>query len=201
MAWLLALFLFQGPGEGWNLVQAPPREVKRVYWDLFETTEVWVLLLPGGPQGEPPPVNIVVQAFFSGRAKRDPYSGLPQWPKGEPERLTVRVQPVPMTLFNELSLRLVVDDETFDLGASCMSPGRSGPPCQILYSGVVSESGFGAAAIGVSVEVQPALLQRLAKARVVTGTALGFPILLSSDDLGAVGKFAEAVHLNVAPRK
>jgi hypothetical protein len=195
MAWLLALFLFQGPGEGWNLVQAPPREVKRVYWDLFETTEVWVLLLPGDPQGEPAPVNVVFQAFFSGRAKRDPYSKLPEWPKGEPERLTVRVQPFPTTVLKEPSLRLVVDDETFDLGASCKWPLGFGGPCQILYSGE------GGAIIGVSVEVQPALLQRLAKARVVTGTALGFPILLSSDDLGAVGKFAEAVHLKVDPQE
>ncbi len=200
MAWLLALFLFQAPGEGWNLVQAPPREVKRVYWDLFETTEVWVLLLPGGPQGEPAPVNVVFQAFFSGRAKRDPYSKLiPQWPKGKPERLTVRVQPFPMTVLNEPSLRFVVDDETFDLGASCNWPLGFGGPCQILSGG--SEPGSGSAIIGVSVEVQPALLQRLAKARVVTGTALGFPILLSSDDLGAVGKFAEAVHLKVDPQK
>jgi hypothetical protein len=198
MAWVLALFLFQGPGEGWNLVQAPPREVKRVYWDLFEITEVWVLLLPGDPQGEPAPVNVVFQAFFSGHAKRDPYSKLPEWPKGEPERLTVRVQPFPTTVLKEPSLRLVVDDETFDLGASCKWPLGSGGPCQILYSGA---SELGSAIIGVSVEVEPALLQRLAKARAVTGTALGFPILLSSDDLGAVGKFAEAVHLKVDSQK
>jgi hypothetical protein len=194
MAWLLALFLFQGPGEGWNLVQAPPREVKRVYWDLFETTEVWVLVLPGDPQGgEPPRVSMVFQAFFPGRAKRDSNSGLPQWPKGEPERLTVRVQPFPMTVIDEPSLRLVVDGGTFDLGASCNWPLGSGGPCQILYSD--------SALIGVSVEVQRSLVQRLAEARVVTGTALGFPILLSSDDLVAVGKFAEAVHLKVAPRR
>jgi hypothetical protein len=192
MVLLLTLFLLQGPGEGWNLVQGPPRELKRVYWELFETTEVWVLLLPESPQGEPAPVNLVFQAFFSGRAKKDPYSKLPQWPKGEPERLIVRVQPFPMTFSYELSLRLVVDDQTFDLGEYCL-PERFGPPCQILYSGEVAS--------GVSVEVQPALLQRLAKARSVTGTALGFPILLSSDDLSAVGKFAEAVHLNVVQRK
>ncbi len=197
MAWLLALFLLQGPGEGWNLVQAPPREVKRVYWDLFETTEVWILLLPGSPHGETTPVNIVFQAFFPGRAKRDPYSNLPEWPKGEPEKLTVRVQPFPTTVINELSLRLVIDDETLDLGASCKWPGGTGPRCQILYSGAAA----GSAVIGVSVEVQPALLRRLSKARVVTGTALGFPILLSSGDLGAVGKFAEAVHLKVDPQK
>jgi hypothetical protein len=52
----------------------------------------------------------------------------------------------------------------------------------------------------MSVEVEPELLQRLAEARVVTGTALGFPILLSADDVAAVGKFTEAIHLNAAPR-
>ncbi|MCI0423308.1 MAG: hypothetical protein L0312_29495 [Acidobacteria bacterium] len=197
MAWLLALFLFQAPGEGWNLVQAPPREVKRVYWDLFETTEVWLLLLPGDPQGEPAPVNVVFQAFFAGRAKRDSYSGLPEWPKGKPDRITLRVQLFPMTETltypRDLSLRLVVDEETIDLGASCV-PAGSGPVCQLLFPGE-------GAANGISVEVQPVLLQRLAKAPVVTGTALGFQILLSSDDLDAVGKFVEAIHLNVASRK
>jgi hypothetical protein len=201
MAWLLAsLFLFQGPGEAWNLVQAPPREVKRVYWDLFETTEVWVLLLPGGPKGEPPPrVNLVFQAFFPGRAKRDPNTGLPQWPKGEPQRLALRAQLFPltetMTFPRDLSLRLVVDDETFDLGAACVPGAWPAPQCQLLFPGPES------AANGVSVEVQPSLLQRLAKARVVSGTALGFPIILSSDDLGAVSKFAEAVHLKMDPQK
>jgi hypothetical protein len=197
MGILLALFLLQGPGEGWNLVQAPPREVKRVYWELFQTTEVWVLILPESPKGEPVPVNVVFQAFFAGRAKRDSSSGLPEWPKGKPDRLTLRVQLFPLTETltypRDLSLRLAVDDETFDLGASCV-PRGSGPECQLLFPGE-------GAANGMSVEVQPALLQRLAKARVVTGTALGFQILLSPDDLGAVGKFAEAIHLNVSSRK
>jgi hypothetical protein len=194
MALLMALLLLQGPGEGWNLVQAPPREVKRVYWDLFETTEVFVLLFPEGPQGEPQRVNLVFQAFFSGRAKRDPYTGLPQWPKGDPERLLMRVQPFPLTVVDELSLRLVVDDEAFDVGASCAGF-HAGQRCQLLFP-----CSDGCYANGMSVEVEPELLQRLAEARVVTGTALGFPILLSADDVAAVGKFTEAIHLNAAPR-
>jgi hypothetical protein len=187
MGVLLCLFLLQAPGEGWNVVQAAPREVKRVYWELFETTEVWVLLLPGGPDNEPSRVNLVFQAFFPGRAKRDPYSGLPQWPKGEPERITLRVQPFPLTVINEVSLRLVVDEEVFDLGASCQAPGGSGPPCQLLFP---CPECF---ANGLSVEIQPTLLPRLAKARVVTGTALGVPILLTSEDLRAVGELSERI--------
>ena len=183
MAALLSLFLLQGPGEGWLVAQAPPREIKRVYWELFQTTEVWVLLLPGGPDGKPSRVSLVFQAFFPGRAKRNPSSGLPEWPKGEPEKITVRVQPFPLTITNELSLRLVVDDEVFDLGASC-DPLRIGPPCQLLFP--CPEC----AANGASVELQPAFLPRLAKARVVTGTAMGIPILLTSEDLRAVSEFS-----------
>ena len=190
MALLVALFLLQGPGEGWIMVQTPPREIKRVYWDLFETTEVWVLLSPEGPKGEPQRVNVIFQAFFSGRAKRDPYTGLPEWPKGRPERINLRVQPFPLTVVDELSLRLVVDDETFDLGASCGGL-SAGPACQLLFP-----CSDGCYANGMSVEVEPELLQRLADARVVSGTVLGFPILLSADDLGAVGEFAKAVHLS-----
>jgi hypothetical protein len=194
MAWLWSLFLLQVPGDGWNLSQAPPREVQRLYWDLFETTEVWVLLLPGGPQNQPQPVKIVFQAFFPGRAKRDPYSKLrPQWPKGEPERLTVRAQPFPMTVVDEFSLRLIVDEETFDLSQSCKGAVGTGGPCQIQYSD--------SAIVGVSVDIPPALLKKVANARAVSGTALGLPIILASEDLVAIGKFAEAVHLKVIPRK
>jgi hypothetical protein len=44
-------------------------------------------------------------------------------------------------------------------------------------------------------------MRRLVKASVVSGTALGYPILLSSDDIGALRNFAEAVHLKVDARK
>lgn len=192
---LLALLLLQGPGEGWNLAQAPPGEVKKLYWDQFETTEVWVLLLPDGPKEEPQPVNMVFQAFFSGRAKRDRSSAHPSWPMGKPDRLALRVQPFPLTVVTQLSLQLVVDDEAFDLAAPCASPGGAGPPeCQLLFAGDGAANGF-------SVEIRPALLQRLANARVVTGTALGLPIVLSSDDLNIVREFAEAIHLHAVASK
>jgi hypothetical protein len=110
--------------------------------------------------------------------------------------MTVRL--LPLTVLKDTSLRLVIDGETFDLGESC-GPLKVGGPCQILYSG--SGIGSDSAIVGISAEIQPALLRRLAEAHVVTGTALGFPIVLSSDDLGAVGKFAEAVHRKVDPPK
>jgi hypothetical protein len=38
-------------------------------------------------------VSLVFQAF-PGRAERDPYWGLPQWPKGPPARLEVKADPL-----------------------------------------------------------------------------------------------------------
>jgi hypothetical protein len=72
----LALLLLQAPGDGWALVQ-DTRQVKRLYWDLFQTTEVWLRLIPEDPDGKPPLVNLIFQAFFPGRAdwssRRCPY--------------------------------------------------------------------------------------------------------------------------------
>jgi hypothetical protein len=55
VCWLpVAFLLLQGPGDAWTLVQSPPRETRRVYWDLFQTTEVWLRLVPEEPNGKPP---------------------------------------------------------------------------------------------------------------------------------------------------
>jgi hypothetical protein len=107
-----ALLLTQ---SGWALAQAKPREVGRTYWELLPEMEIWVRLIPEDPEGKPPLVNLVFHAFFPGRAERDPYTGLPQWPKGEPARLTLSAEPLPSTVIRELSLQLVVDGKTIDL--------------------------------------------------------------------------------------
>lgn len=41
---LLALMLLlpQAPDDGWGLTRVQPREVKRIYWELLQTTEVLV---------------------------------------------------------------------------------------------------------------------------------------------------------------
>ena len=83
---LSSLLLAQAPGSGWAMVDAPPGEVRRLHWELHETTEVWVRLTPGDPGGERPLVNVVFQAFFPGRARRDRTpacrNGLQRLPRG-----------------------------------------------------------------------------------------------------------------------
>src|SRR4029453_10610729 len=96
------------------------REVKRLYWDLFQTTEVWLRLVPEDPDGKPPLVQLIFQAFFPGSTERDPQSGTPQWPSRTPDRLVIRAQSLPLTMIRDLSLRLRIDDQLLDLTA----PGR-----------------------------------------------------------------------------
>jgi hypothetical protein len=186
LASALMLLWPQAPGDGWVVSPAAPREVKRVYWDLFQTTEVWVRIIPEDPDGKPPLVSLVFQAFFPGRAERDLYSGLPKWPKGQPARLALRAEPLPTTLVLVLSLRLVIDGQTLDL----TGPGRRYRTLPCL---VASED---CAPNAVEVDLEPSTLRSLVAARSVEGEALGFPIRLVAADRLALSEFAERVGLS-----
>ena len=177
------ILLAQAPGAGWVMAPASPREVRRLYWELFETTEVWVRLTPGDPNGNPPLVSVVFQAFFPGRAQREPYSLLPQWPRGAPARLVVRAEPFPMTAIRDLSLRLVLDGYTFDL---------TGPGSRYA----TLSCGDDCAPNAVEAELDPSLLRALIVALTVRGEVLGFPIQLAAADQRALGAFAERVGLS-----
>lgn len=187
LCWLpLAVLLFQAPGDGWATVQAPPREVKRLYWELFQTTEIWLRLIPEDPDGKPPLVNLIFQAFFPGRAKRDPYSGLPQWPKSAPVRLALRAQPLPWTVIRELSLRLQIDGNTCDL----TTPGsrHRNLPCLVATEDCTPNA--------VEVELEPSLLRSLISARTVGGHVLGFTVRLTSADQAALADFAARIGIS-----
>ena len=174
------ILLSQAPGSGWAMVNAPPHEVRRLYWELQETTEVWVRLTPENPDGGQPRVNLVFQAFFPGRAARDPYTGLPQWPAGKRARMVVRAEPFLLTMIRGLSLQLVFDGHAFNLAGP-------GSRYTILPCGA---GGDDCAPNSVEAELDPALLRALTVARKVEGEALGFPIELTPADQRALAEFA-----------
>jgi hypothetical protein len=177
-----SLFMLQAPGSGWVVAPAPPQQVRRVYWDLFQTTEVWVRLTPSDSDGSAPLVSLIFQAFFPGRAPLEPYSLQPQWPKGTPARLVIRPEPFPLTAIRTLSLRFVIEGYAFDL----MGPGSR---YTILSCGDdCTDNTFEA-------ELDPALLRALVTARMVDGEALGFPIRLAPSDQRALGDFAARIGL------
>jgi hypothetical protein len=175
---LAGLLLIQASGDGWALVH-DTGAVKRLYWDLFETTEVWLRLIPEDPEGKPPLVNLVFQAFFPGRAERDPGTGLPQWPRGRPARLLLKALPLPTTVVGELSLRLVIDAASVDLAGPAA-------PHRLLYPYCPD----GCAANGVEIDLEPSLLRSLIGARAVQGEALGFPFRLTANDQRALKEFS-----------
>ena len=181
---LTLVLLLQAPGDGWALAQVPDREVKTLYWELFDTSETWVSVIPSGPKDEPPLTRLILQAFFVGKSTAGP-----------PSRVVLRALGLPMTIMRDYSLKLTVDDKAFDLAPACASPAGSGPPCQLLYP-----PGANSSANGVAVDLDPGLVERLAGAHAVTGTALGFPIVLSPDDLAALARFAETAHLKDASK-
>jgi hypothetical protein len=184
----LMLLLVQAPDDGWGVTRVQPREVKRIYWELLQTTEVLVRLVPTDPDGKPVRVNLVLQAFFPGRAQRDPYTGLPQWPKGLPARLVLTAQAFALTfVIPELSLRLVIDGSPVDLTV----PGNRFRhiPCLIATDDC--------APTGVEADLEPAVLRSLITARAVQGEALGFPIKLTHTDQAVLADFAARIGLPV----
>jgi hypothetical protein len=171
--------------SGWALTQAAPREVGRVYWELVPQTEIWVRLIPEDPDGKPPLVNLVFHAFYPGRAERNPYTGLPQWPKGAPARLTVSAEPLPLTLIRELTLQLTIDGKVIDL---------TGPNSQYRTLPCVGAS-TDCTPNAVEAELEPSIVRSVVTARSVGGEALGFPIKLVAADQRAVGDFVAKVGL------
>ena len=156
------------------------------YWELVPEIEIWVRLIPEHADGSPPLVNLVFHAFYPGRAKRDPYSGRPQWPTGPPARLTVSAEPLPRTVIRELSLQLEVDGRTIDL----TGPGSRyrNLPCFIASEDCVPN--------GVEARFGPVVIVRSrAAAKSVGGRALGFPVRLVAADQAAITAFAAKVGL------
>jgi hypothetical protein len=173
---ILSLFIAQAPGDGWAMARARPREVKSVYWELFQTTEVSLLLIPEVLDQEKPLVQLVFQAFCRGRRIET-----------APERLVIRALPLPLTGMKEPSLRLDVD------GKRTISSGSQTKP-RLLYPP------FGDQANGVEVGIEPEVLGALVLGKQIEGEALGFPIRLAKEDQDALGRFVAALVREIQKR-
>jgi hypothetical protein len=168
---VVALVLAQAPGDGWGMVDSRPREVKRLYWDLFQTTEVWVTLSPvtGDTVAGP---RFAFQAFFPGREI-----------KGRPQRIQVKALG---GNGSDLSLRVTVDGKTTDL---------TGPDgsSSLVYPACGPDESCGA--IGVVASLKPELLSSMVTAGNVDVSAFGSTFPLSPEDRAALGEFAKQVGL------
>jgi hypothetical protein len=174
----------QKPDGGWGVTRLQPHQVSRVYWELQQQMDVLVRLAPLGSDGKPARLVLVFQAFFPGRAQRDPYSGLPQWPKAPPARVTVTAQAYPLTfVIPSFTLTLIADDQALDL---------TGPGGRFQLIPCASE---GCSPTGVEAGIDPAALRALVAATSIKGEALGTPIALTEADRRALSEFAQRVNL------
>lgn len=170
---VIALLVSQLPGDGWAMVDSRPREVRRLYWDLFQTTEVWVTLSPVTAAKITGP-RFAFQAFFPGREV-----------KGRPQRIQVKALAGEMA--NEPSLRVTIDGKTMDLtGPAGISFLLYPPGCE------------GCVANGVVADLKPEVLRNLVDAADAAIVAFGLTFHLSSEDRAALGEFAKQIGLGPA---
>jgi hypothetical protein len=144
-------------------VLPPPRdgEIRVAYWELRDTTEVWLTLEPLSPSGERLPISLTINATFPGRRPAAPLT-------------TVELQAHVGALWAprpELTL-LIGRSERIDLGAA---------------GGTLNDSD--GTLVGIVGTIDLAILNRMATAATVSGTALRLDFVLDDSQKRAIGSF------------
>jgi hypothetical protein len=142
------------PGDG---------DIRAVYWDVRNETEVWLTLEPKSDTGEAAPVVTFTHRFAGRRAA------------GPPTHVEVRAYAgafwAPRTEF-----WLRVDDD---------APIHLAPGATALIPGTPSDFASGA--------MDLAMLRQMAEAQRITGVALGYPFELTASQRRAIGDFVRRV--------
>ena len=173
MLFIAMMPLVQAPGEGYNLLPTPPRQIKSLYFELFKTTEVWVRLTPVGKDGQPAPVSLIFSTTFSGKKQAK-----------IPADINIRAQVDPLFVASKFSLKLELPPgELLDLTA----PGVNFeyyPRCP---------SGETCAVTGVISIVPWRIFRQIVEAKSVTGEVMGREVSLQEADLIALRAFAQGL--------
>jgi len=176
MPYILMLFLaamptVQGPGEGYNLVPSSPREIKTLYWELYQTTEIWVRIIPERENRKPAPVSLIFSVTFPGKKQPD-----------VPTQINIRAQADPLFVASKFSLKLVPQPgKLLDLAA----PGTNFQ--YIPYH----PTGETYAVTGVISIVPWEVFSQIVQAKSIAGEVLGIEVLLQNADLDALRAFAK----------
>jgi hypothetical protein len=153
---------------------APPREIKILYWELFQTTEVWVRIVPEAHNGKPTLLSLIFFVTYPGKDL-----------KRTPPTISLQAQPDPLTVFKRLSLKLTLQPGGFlDLAA----PGRD---FRYIYPCGVGE-GCAPGAIVATLSWEE--LNRFAKCERFTGEVLGFDVSFAAADSDALRDFARKLN-------
>jgi len=151
----------------------PPRDgdIRVVYWELQDQTEVWLTLEPRSPRGEKLPISLALAVRFAGKR-----------PAAAPNDVEVRAS-VNLLWAPEPRLTLWMDGE---------EPVEFAPPGpSAIYNDPFGE---GMATIsGMAGTISMATLDRMTAARSLGGNALRLDFELDASQRAAIARFAERV--------
>jgi hypothetical protein len=170
-ALLLAPALALSPVTGTAQALPPPRDgdIRVLYYEFRDLTEVWLTLEPKGPAGEDLPITLTFDVAFAGKRPAAPLT------QAEMRASVGRLwSPRP-------ELTLVLDGKTtLDV---------AGPNPRTLTGGDADQS----AMIAVVGTLSTDTLKTIGEARSVSGNALRLPFVLSETQRAAVAAFRERV--------
>jgi len=149
---------------GQTLPSPQDGDIRVMYFEALDQTEVWLTLEPKSPAGEKLPIFLVLRATFPGRR-----------PVAAPAHLEVRAD-VDRLWAPTPELRLVADEKALAFEPPGPSP---------VYAGSTMTAVAGA--------VSPATLERMATARTLGGNALRLDFALDAAQRAAIGRFTKRV--------
>jgi hypothetical protein len=158
------------PAAGRVQALPPPRdgEIRVLYYEARDLTELWLTLEPKGPAGEDLPISLTFDVAFPGKRPAAPLTKV--WMRAHAGQLW---NPRPV-------LTLVLDGKTtLDV---------AGPNPTILSAGDEGDTMLGVAGT-LSVDT----LRTIAAARSVSGNALRVPFALTESQRQAIARFAERI--------
>jgi hypothetical protein len=152
------------------LPPAQDGDIRVVYWELINQTEVWLTLTPNTPRGDPVPASMTFAIRFCGKRPAEPVTG-------------VEVRALAGLLFVwKQQLGLVLDGrETIPL---------AGP--DVSYSTIYGSACDGCVQ-GVLATISIDTLKRIASAASISGDLLGTEFVLAPSQRAALARFLERV--------
>ncbi len=159
----------QAPGGAWALVASEDGEIRTLYFDLFRQSETWLKIVPLFEESGPNPTTLYFSITYPGK-------NLTATPAVVRLRAQSNLRVYPMTLRTPtLTLRLDGADR-LDLTARGYGHWLNYPCDECAFDGIVTN-------------VPLLTFFRILEARVVDGTALGFPFRLGEAHLSALQEF------------
>jgi hypothetical protein len=176
----MAMPMSQAPGDGY-IYEPSSREIKTLYWELYQTTEIWVRLSPDGvDRNKPAPVSLIFYVTFPGKELAN-----------EPTDITIRAQSSPLFVTTKFSLKLMPrPGEPLDL-AGPLGPDKNSIGTNFQYLQNCRDSSSSNCTVNGIISYLPwKVFMQIASSETLTAEVLGIEVSFQQADLDALRAFA-----------